>query len=208
MNTQKYRLVVIWNLVLTTLLIITLAFVAVSVQASNDPPVEVFTASLDHGVGAAGTGTTTDVHVAGTGYTTILSVPVDFTGQNHNHQCFVSGSANVENPATGGKTGFRYDFTTKMDTAVSSFAVMTLEMSDNPSHDDANFFPVTTTRIYTGVSAAAHTFSLVAREQSAANPDMTVTNATITVLCFKKLQTLSTMEDAEPIIESNLPNDK
>lgn len=206
MNTQKYRLLVTWNVVLTTLLIIAFAFVVMSVQASNDPPVEVFTATLDHGVGAAGAGTTTDVHISGTAYQPILSIPVDFTGQNHVHQCFVIGSANAVNPATGGHTGYRYDFTTKMDTATSSFALMTLEMSDNPSHDDANFLPVTTSRIYTGVSAGEHTFSFVAREQNAANPDLTVTNATITVLCFKKLQTYVAADEA-PDVESNVPND-
>lgn len=194
MNTRKYRLLVTWNMVLTTLLVLTLAFVAVTVQASNDPPVEIFSANLDHGIGAAGTGTSNDVHISGTGYQTILSIPVDFTGQSHTHQCILIGSANVENPATGGKTGFRYDFSTKMDAVVSSFSVMTLEMSDNLSHDDANFVPVTTSRIYTNVSAAAHTFTFVAREQAAANPDLTITNSTFSVICVKKLQTMTTTE--------------
>jgi hypothetical protein len=212
MKVPSIKILFTWNLVLTTLLLVMIGITAVSVQAANDPPVKVYSANLDHNSGTNGTGTTVNKVINGTGWQTILSVPVDFTGQTHNHHCVVIGTANAVNPAGGGNTGFRYDFSTRLDGGGgSSWALMTLELSDNPSHDDANFVPVTISRLWTELEPGAHTLDFIAREQNAGNPNLTITNATVSALCFKRLQIpASGMQPAEPDMDTDMDmsNDK
>jgi hypothetical protein len=109
MENPKFKLLFTWNVVLTVMLVVVIGIAAVGVQAANDPPVQVYTASLDHAGGAAGTSRTTNTSVTSTSYQVILTLTVNFTGQSHNHQCFAIGSANLINPATGGDTGNRYN---------------------------------------------------------------------------------------------------
>jgi hypothetical protein len=209
MNPLRFKLLVVWNIVLSTAFLLLVLGVAVStVQAANDPPIKVYTASLEHGSGIVGAGRISDVTINSTLYQTILSIPVNFTGQSHVHYCVAMGSANVMNPASGGSTGNRYDFSVKGDAAVSNFAMMTLEMSDNYGVDDPNYVPVSTQRVFDSLSAAPHTFYFVARKQAAGSPNMIVENASFTVICFKKLQTaaMAAPEVEEP--QEFAPNDK
>lgn len=208
MNPLRFKLLVAWNIVLTTaLVLVVLGVVVSSVQAANDPPVKVYTASLEHASGIVGTGRTTNVTIDSTVYQTILSLPVNFTGQTHLHYCVAMGSANVINPASS-STGHRYDFSVRGDATVSNYAMMTLEMSDNGGVDDPNFVPVSTQRVFDALSAAPHTFYFVARKQAAGSPNMVVENASFTVICFKKLQTaaMAAPEMEEP--QEFAPNDK
>ncbi|MCC7164611.1 MAG: hypothetical protein IT331_19105 [Anaerolineae bacterium] len=214
MKTRTVRLLVTWNVVLTVLLLIALAFVAAGVQAASDPPVKIYSTSLDHGVAADGAGTTADKSITSTSYQVILSKTVDFTGQSHLHQCMVLGSANVINPASGG-TGYRYDFTMQIDSGITNWSKMTLELSDNGGIDDPNYWPVTTNRVWTNVSSAPHTFSFVARKQAVGYPDLTVDNAHMTVICIKKLLPSDSASDAAPVeevisdnLEQAIPNDR
>lgn len=209
MNPLRFKLLVAWNIVLSTALVLVVLGVVVSAaQAANDPPVKVYTATLDHQSGIAGTGTEMDKVINSTDYQTILSVPVSFAGQTHEHYCVVLASANVVNPATGGNTGYRYDFTVGVNGTYSGWARMVLEMSDNPSHDDPNYVPVTTQRMFGPHSAAGHTFTFVARKQAASNPNMTIDNASMTVICFKKLQTLAAIAPDIEAPQEIAPNDK
>lgn len=209
MNPLRFRFLVAWNIVLTTALaLVVLGVVVSAAQAANDPPVKVYTATLDHQSGIAGTGRDADVVINSTGYQTVLSIPVSFAGQNHEHYCVVLASANVVNPATGGHTGYRYDFSVGVDGSTSEWARMVLEMSDNASHDDPNYVPVTTQRMFGPHSAAAHTFRFAVRKQAAGNPNMTIDNASMTVICFKKLQTLAAIAPDIEASQEIAPNDK
>jgi hypothetical protein len=210
MKIPSIKILFTWNLVLTTLLLVMIGITAVSVQAANDPPVKVYSANFDHNSGTNGTGTDADRVITGTAWQNVLSVGVDFTGQSHNHHCVVIGSANVVNPASGGHTGFRYDFSIRQDGGgVSNWSKMTMEFSDNPSHDDENYVPVTVHRLWTNVTPGAHTFDLVSRKQNAGNPNLTITNSTFSVLCFKKLQSPSgAIEPDEGEAEIDTSNDK
>ncbi len=209
MNAPKYKLLVTWNIVLTTLLIVTLAVAAISVQAANDPPVEVFSATYDHAAGTAGTSTGTDKTISSTTYTDLLTVPVNFTGQNHNHYCAIVASANVKNPGNG--TGHYYDFGVGYDSSSAASlvnSVMRLELGDNGGVDDPSWMPVTTNRLFDAAfTPAAHTIRFQARKVSAADPNVVIDNASISVFCFKKLQTASLQVD-EPAQEDNVPNDQ
>lgn len=208
MNPLRFKLLVVWNIVLSTAFLLLVLGVAVStVQAANDPPVKVYTAALEHGTGIAGAGKSLDTTINSASYQTILSIPVNFTGQSHVHYCVALGSANVINPASG-STGHRYDFTVQGDATVSSYAMMTLEMSDNANADDPNYVPVSTQRVFDSLSAAPHTFYFVARKQAAGSPNMVVDNASFTVICFKKLQTAAMTAPEVEAPQEFAPNDK
>lgn len=210
MNTRAFRLLFTWNIVLTVLLLIALAFAAVSAQAANDPPVKVYSASLAHGNGVAGTGSD-DKLINSTTFQDILTVPVNFTGQAHVHHCVLVASANVINPATGGDTGNFYEFGVGLDgssASIYSFSTMKLELNDNDTIDDHSWMPVTTNRVFTSLSAAAHTIRFQARKTSAGAPNLTVDNAYATVICFKKLQTMLGAAEPEAPLSDNPVNDQ
>jgi hypothetical protein len=209
MNTRGFKLLLTWNVVLTVLLLAAFAFAAVSAQAANDPPVKVFTASLDHVIAGTG-GTAANAIITNTNaYQTFLTVPVNFTGQTHLHQCVAIGSANVENPGRG--TGHQYVFNVGMDSKYGGSSYMQIELGDNSDVNDPATWPVTTNKIFTSVSAAQHIFRFGAFKRSVLDPNFQINNASMTVLCFKNLQTAVSEETgntgAEGIEESTSGND-
>jgi hypothetical protein len=192
MNKRAFKLLLTWNVVLTVLLLAVLAFAALGAQAATDPPVRVFTATLDHGVAGTG-GTTVNAFInSAVPYQTFLTVPVNFTGQSHVHQCLAIGSANVENP--GGGTGNQYVFNIGMDSGFGGNSYMTLELADNSGVNDPNFVPVTTNKIFTNISAAPHTFRFGAYKRQPNDPNFTIHNASMTVICFRQLQRAASKE--------------
>lgn len=209
MNTRAFRLLVTWNIVLTILLLVALAFAAVSAQAANDPPVKVYTASFAHGNGIAGNSTGTDKLISSTSFTDVLTVPINFTGQNHNHYCTVIASANVKNPGNG--TGHIYEFGVGYDANSATGLVnsnMFLEMSDNAGVDDPSWLPVTTNRVFSSLTPATHTIRFQARKQVAGDPNFTIDNATMTVLCFKKYQAMLAPSEPEGPSADPIMNDE
>jgi hypothetical protein len=203
MNTRAFRLLLIWNIVLTILLLIALAFAAVSAQAANDPPVKVYSASLEHNSGATGGGAANKT-ISSTTFTDILTVNVNFGTQTHNHQCVVIPSARVDNPAVN-KTGLLYDFAVTYDSFPATsynLSHMTLEFSDHASFDDVDTVPVTTNRVFTNIGNGMHTLRFQARKGAAANPTLTITNAYMSVICVKVLQPSTAAADGtDPVID-------
>lgn len=195
MNTTGFKLLLTWNVVLTVLLLAGLAFAALSAQAATDPPIQVLTANLDHGIAGTGGSTASVLISSAVPYQTFLSVPVNFTGQTHIHQCLAIGSANVENPGSG--TGHQYVFNVGMDSSYGGYSFMTIELADNAGVNDPNFVPVTTNKIFTNISAAPHTFRFGAYKRQPTDPNFTIHNASMTVICFKQLQSAVSKEMEE-----------
>ena len=191
MSPSKFKLLIVWNIVLTTLLVVMLGIVATVTYAANDSPVEVFTAELDHPAGIAGNATGTNKVINSTTFLDVLTVSVNFTGQTHNHYCTAIASANVINPGNG--TGHLYEFGVGVDDAGAgsySNSNMILDLSDNAGVNDPSWWPVTTNRTLSALTPAVHTVRFQARKQAAGDPNFEIDNASMTVLCFKKYQTL------------------
>src|SRR5919202_4377410 len=94
MNSRSFKLLVAWNIVLTVLFLVSLVLNATWAQAASDPPVRVFTASPEHGVGS-GSETTADFKITRNDtWTELLSVRVDL-GTTHKHNCAVFASSDV-----------------------------------------------------------------------------------------------------------------
>lgn len=182
MNTHPNKWIVRWNIVLTTLMLISLAMNAVWVQAANDPPVTVFTASADD-VGGGGFYRTSDVAITGTSATTLLSVSTANLSAAHSHICLVTASAQAAR--TNNAAGL-YTFGLNMDTANSLASgsgryVQFLATTDEDKTQEA----VSTVRYFRDVSGG-HTFYLLAQKAAVGAADMTVTSASMVVACFKK----------------------
>lgn len=208
MNPFRFRLLVAWNIALSVaLLVAVLGVLASAAQAANDPPVKVFTASYAHGNGIRGGGAGSRV-INSTAYQDILTIPVNFTGQSHTHQCAIIASANVTNPSIS-DTGNVYRFGIGLDgasAATYSFSEMVVELNDNATIDDPSWVPVTTNRLFTSLSAGPHTLRFQARKNAASNPNLTVNNAYATVICLKRSQESAATTESEPAAPDTLPD--
>lgn len=210
MNPLRFKLLVVWNIVLSTALIVVVLGVLVSsALAANDPPVKVYSATYAHGNGIAGNAVN-DKTISSTAFADVVTIPVNFTGQTHVHYCVAIADARVINPASN-TTGHRYEFGVGYDSnsaASYDFSNMTLEMSDNAGVDDPNYYPVGTNRVFMNLSAAAHTIRFQARKMAAGSPNLTIDNASMTVICFKKYQNMAASMEPDTTAPDNFVNDK
>lgn len=91
---RAVKLLVVWNIILTTLLLASLGANAMFVQASNDPPVQVFTADLQN-FGGDNSSTTSTIAIDQASPIQLTTVKVKLSS-DHNHVCLVSATAGLE----------------------------------------------------------------------------------------------------------------
>ena len=173
------KILVAWNVVLTVLLLISFAGNAALIQAANDPPVRVYTATLDD-VGAD-SGLTSGTTVSSTGYTPIASVVTNALSINHQHNCMVIGSVGADFSGNGKYSiGIGYD----ASTSLLSNSKREFEFLDTAGND-YQFLEATTLHNVSSV-AGSHTFYLLAKKNNSGSADLVVDEARILVMCFKK----------------------
>lgn len=180
MNTQQNKWIVRWNIVLTVLMLASLGMNAAWVQAANDPPVRVYTATLQDN-GGDGSATTVDDSITGTTPDTLVSVATANLSAAHNHICLVTASAEANWGGNGS-----YIFGLSMDGgAVVAESERRIEFVDT-ADNDSTWTEVSTTYAFTNVSGS-HTFYFSARKNAAGNANMTVTASSMTLVCVKKV---------------------
>jgi len=170
MNERRFRLVLIWNAILTALLLLSLAGNAMWVQAANDPPIQVAYAQSDDVGGGFGTNTTTVVINSNT-YTRVATAKLTMSDA-HSHICFVTASA-----FTGGAAASYHDFAIAMDTPEQPVVASRRQVYT----EGAMLNEVSTIQAFTGLTGA-HNFYLVAR----GTPATSVFNRGLIVVCLKK----------------------
>lgn len=181
MFSRPVKLLALWNAVLSALLLGSLAVNAVFVQASNDPPAEVFT-SITETVGGDGSSTTNPVVITGTSPQVLTSV-VAKVDIKHNHVCVVTGTADVS-AALVGSQGSNVIFGLSMDTNTATDAASDRRVAVEPS--GVRLATGATTFAYFGLQGK-HTFYLSARlPNTSFNDQPTVNSASITVVCLQK----------------------
>lgn len=190
MSARTTKLIVIWNVVLTVLLIASLGANALWVQAANDPPVQVFSTTQEHPASSNWAATFNDKTVTSSvAWTELLELTINLPG-SHKHQCAAIASMELINPG-GGTTDNQYEFTPTLDNtsgAGHDASLRTIDFDDNGSIDDTNFLEVSTVRFLANINPGPHTFRLVGRKLSAADENLTVNDSGMVVLCFKILQ--------------------
>lgn len=175
---RKLKLLVTWNIVLTTVLFLSVFANASFIQAASDPPIKVFTASADDVGGGGGTGGA--VTLDSTSNKTLATVNANLS-PNHNHICMVTGSAAVVRYGAG--TGYS-QYNLQMDNAaVPNAARMTLGyFAGDP---DAASKSITTNYGFYNV-VGPHTFKFVGAKSAAGATNVSVNNSSMIVVCLKK----------------------
>lgn len=182
MKSQLNKWMFAWNIALTIMLLIALAATATMAQASNDPPVKVFTATMDD-IGSDGIQTSTDTVIDSTAQKSLLFVETPKLSTSHPHICTVIASA--EATRTNNANGV-YVFSLAMDNAgAATSSERRAEFTANQGFDQ-RYEEVSTIFTYTGVTGN-HTFRFFARKEAAGAADMTVSAASITVICLRKI---------------------
>lgn len=200
MNARVLKVILLWNAALTVLLLASLLTNAVLVQAANDPPVKVFTASLDHASSANWAGTTANTAITSTAtWAQILTLNVNLSGQTHNHQCAVISSLEVINPTAAPGSHHTYEFGVSLNnTSATGYSATnrTIDFPDTPDWDSERA-EVSTARLFPNLVPGNYTIRLLGRKVFASTGDTNVDDASIVVFCFKTLQVVQT----SPIFE-------
>lgn len=181
MFSRPVKLLALWNAVLSALLLGSLAVNAVFVQASNEPPAEVFTSTTET-VGGDGSSTTTPVVITGTSPQVLTSVTAK-VDVKHNHVCVVTGTADVT-AALSGTQGSVVILGLSMDSNSTTDIASDRRVQVEPS--GVRIATAATTLSYFALQGK-HTFYLSARlPNTSFNDQPTVNSASITVVCLQK----------------------
>jgi hypothetical protein len=176
------RILVMWNVALTVLVLVGMALYASAAQAANDPPVSVFTANADD-VGGDGDATVNNRTVNSTSYTELRKITTERLGASHPHTCVVIASATAQHSSGEGT----YIFALSMDSEVGSpgGSQRRIELFDNAGINDDNVEEVSTVYTFDNVQGV-HDFRFLGRKQSAGDSHMEVDAASMSVICLKK----------------------
>lgn len=189
MNTRLLKIVLLWNAVLTALLLASLLANANFALAANDPPVKVFTASPQHAGGLDGGGTTNNVSVnSDATWTQLTTVGINFGTQTHAHQCVAIASADVINPFSGSThNSYIFDLTLDLPSGGSTDTPGTrmLDFVNNSSGESAQ--NVTTNRAFFNIPNGAHTVYFLGRKNTGA-ANVSVSDSSMSVICMKVTQ--------------------
>lgn len=175
------RWIIIWLMVLTVGLFISIAGNAALVQAANDPPVKVYQARSDD-VGAIW-GTNSGTTISSQSYTSVIEVPTSNLSFNHPHVCTAIASVGADYTDGGGTytVGLGID----NNNAIFTNTKREFEFTNN-ADNDPNFMEVTTLLTSPNISGT-RTFKLMAKKNNAASANLTIGKASMTVFCFKKV---------------------
>ena len=106
----------------------------------------------------------------------------------HAHNCVINASADLDNP--GGDTADQqYHITVSMDSVnplLDNSAARTVELRDQSGVNDPNVWPVSTTSRVVASANTSHTFRLQCRKNSGANPNLTIFDSGLTVICLQQ----------------------
>jgi hypothetical protein len=172
----KHRPLLVWNLVLTILLVALLAGGVGRPSASS--PIQIASAASTAPVNVGGdyTSTTLDDTIS-TGTPDVL-VQVSTNLLNHTHYCLVTASAQANYDTNG-----EFTFGLNVDTTASQAAgsANNIELTDNAGIDDDSYEEVSSTYGFT-VTAGLHTFYWSALALAGST---VVDNSSMTVACFQ-----------------------
>lgn len=188
MNTRWLKIVLIWNAVLTALLLASLLANANFALAANDPPVKVFTARSAHAGGLDGSGTTTNVSLnSDSTWAQLMTVDVNFGTQTHAHQCVAIASADVFNPLSGTHNAYYFDLTVGLPNGGSTDGPGTRSIDLVNSSSAPTIQNVTTNRAFFNIQNGVHTVYFLGRKASG-SANATVGDSSMSVICMKAVQ--------------------
>lgn len=180
------RLLIIWLAVVTTLLLLSFGLNAAWVQAANDPPVHVFTATLDDlGGGHAQNNYLPGLTIASESTATVLAQKTTTLSTAHTHTCLVTASAEVDRAQDANAL---LQFTLTMDSlnGVANKPAHRRVEFDTYASDKEDYEEVSTAFGFDNVTGT-HTFYFLGRRNMGASASANVSAASMMIACFKKL---------------------
>ncbi len=172
-----------WIAVVAGLVLVLLALAAQAAPAGAQD----FAGRETDDLRAGGNSTTVDDVIGGASTTPdeLLSVSANLANA-HGHVCAVTGSANVDY-GTDTDVGNRYIFGLRVDGVGSDLPEPASEMElEFVGTADFDIFNKSITTNFTfSVGPGDHTFRFNARKASSTNPDITVANSSMSVVCLK-----------------------
>ncbi|MBI4673181.1 MAG: hypothetical protein HY741_16120 [Chloroflexi bacterium] len=180
------RLLTLWLAVVTVLLLLSLGMNAAWVQAANDPPVRVFTATLeDVGGGHAQGNYNPPLVISSESTATILAEKTVTLSTNHVHTCLVTASAEIDRSQDANAL---LQFTLTMDSTngVANKPAHRRVEFDTYASDREDYEEVTTMLGFDNVSGT-HTFRFLGRRNVGVSASANVSAASMVIACFKKL---------------------
>lgn len=174
------KVLMMWNIALTVLILIGLGLFATAAQAANDPPVRVFTANAND-LRGGGNATTANDTITGTLPDTLVSIQSTTLSPNHPHICVVSASATAQHSVGSGV----YHFGLSLDGVTAPASDRLIEMFDNPGINDDSFEEVSSVYVWNDVRGA-HIFRFFAHKDGAGDSNLIVDASSISVICVKK----------------------
>jgi hypothetical protein len=178
---RSLRRLKVWNIVLTAVLLLSLAANAAWVQAAADPPVRVYTATLDDsGGGGSSINTAQPIDPTATRESpqTLASVITSHLSRDHKHICLVTASALATKPVSPSNAFVNVALRWSRRNTVIVANERVVELKETPD-DDPRSIEVSTT----------YAFKHVRRNQGihfvAWGDDIVVTKASMTVVCLR-----------------------
>jgi hypothetical protein len=148
-------------------------------------------ALADNGLG--GDETTTDRVINGTAWTVLVSEPIALASEGTS--CIATGSADARNPNVGPNR--LYQFTLSIDNpapALHSAFERAVEFDANQVGKEE----VSSTATFRLLQAGVHTIYWLARKDTAATPNLTVTDNSMSFVCLNNLMDLDGLGDGNP----------
>jgi hypothetical protein len=177
METRRFKFLVLWNAILTVLLVASVGVNAMWAQAAADPPVKVFSTTLDDA--GIDFGNAANKNISSTTFTQVASVPATLSA-SHIHYCIVTASVGTDWNGQGQYTiGIGYDDNTQ----ILPYSKREFEFIDQVIVNHEDFQEVST---QLGVSAfpGNHTFYLLAKKNSTTSSYLVIDRAVMTVVCL------------------------
>ena len=187
---RSIRLLKTWSIILTTLVLLSLAANAIWVQAAAAPPVHVLSAASDD-LGGGGSASTTDLVITPASTTdsplTLRSVTTSNLSPDHDHICMVTASALVTyaDPSNPQSAAAVFGLSIGSDIRLIDFTERTAHLVAT-ADPDSEFEEVTTTFAFSNVRRD-QTIRFSARwlsvESSTGN--LNATTSSMTVACIR-----------------------
>lgn len=181
------RLLTLWLTVITVLLLLSLGMNAAWVQAANDPPVRVFTTTLqDLGGGHAQNNYIPALTIASESAPTVLAQKTITLSTAHRHTCLVTASAEIDRSQDANAL---LQFTLTMDDSTNGVANKPAHRRvefDTYASDKEDYEEVSTAFGFDNVSGT-HTFYFLGRRNTGASASANVSAASMMIACFRKV---------------------
>lgn len=177
MNDRRFRLLLIWNTVLTVILLISLGANAVFVRAAGDPPVKVFSVTTDDA--DIGGDTSSKLVIDSRRQKRLMPIELDLS-TDQAHHCVAVASLEIRQPQQAG----RYEVALGWETGTFQYtSIRDLTFANRDPQNQSEVRQVTTV-FSRKLTPGSHTLSLLGSKRDEGMPDLKIDKAAMFAICM------------------------